>query len=107
MDSRSGRPLRRADFSGNRAVATWRQVAEQAGLQTIEFGSAAFGFPVSPEVLKHLVEHRQRPATIEESLRRVSIDWLMDVLLLGILELKRHENVATAPLQGSPMDQIV
>src|SRR5687768_5570731 len=53
-----------------------------------------------PQPAKHLVEQRQRPAPLEDTLRCLGVGWLTRVLRFGGRELQGQERPAAALLRA-------
>lgn len=72
---------------------------EQEHFQPVEMRRAPMTHELLPRILHHAVEHRKRPAPLEDPVRRLIVPGLALIPLLAGREFERHHRPATTFLR--------
>src|SRR5690349_15122894 len=89
--------LRRAYFGSQRRIGCVGLI-EQKAFQPIEMIQASMLHELSPQLIHDFIEHRERPASLEDALGRFSVRRVALISLFPGRDLQR-QNVPAAALQ--------
>jgi hypothetical protein len=100
MDSDLERALRCAHFSSERCIWSLGSI-EKERLQPVEMVQASMLYALGPESVHDSVEDRERPAPLEDPLRRLGVRRLALITILGGRDFKGQDPASAAFLRAT------